>query len=218
MPVTPSRYLSIVFVLAVFVCSAACAKPEHFAIDPVHTRIAFKVDHSGFSNSIGTLSGSSGTLDFDRDDWRSAKVEVSIALDRLEMGDAKWKDKVLGASLLAAKQQPLAHFVSTSVEPRADNRALIHGTLSLRGHDTPVTLDAHLNALKRHPLTFKRTIGFSATATLSRKALQMGAYPDSIGDAVELQIEVEAEAAKVTAPGAAPAVPANSNDAAGNNR
>lgn len=218
MPVTPSRYLSIVFVLAVFVCSAACAKPEHFAIDPVHTRIAFKVDHSGFSNSIGTLSGSSGTLDFDRDDWRSAKVEVSIALDRLEMGDAKWKDKVLGASLLAAKQQPLAHFVSTSVEPRADNRALIHGTLSLRGHDTPVTLDAHLNALKRHPLTFKRTIGFSATATLSRKALQMGAYPDSIGDAVELQIEVEAEAAKVTAPRTAPAVPANTNDAAGNNR
>ena len=218
MPATLSRYLPIVFVLAVFVWSAACAKPEHFAIDPVHTRIAFKVDHSGFSNSIGTLSGSSGTLDFDRDDWRSAKVEVAIALDRLEMGDAKWKDKVLGASLLAAKQQPLARFVSTSVEPRAADHALIHGTLSLRGHDTPVTLDAHLNALKRHPLTFRRTIGFSATATLSRKALQMGAYPDSIGDAVQLQIEVEAEAAKVTEPGAAPAVPANTNDAAGNNR
>ena len=204
MPVTPSR--CVFFALAAAVAtSTAAAKPEHFAIDPVHTRIAFKVDHSGFSKAIGTFSGANGTLDFDRDDWHGAKVEVSIPLDRLDMGDAKWKDKVLGASLLGVHQQPIARFVSTSVELNGADRALIHGTLSLRGHDSPVTLDAHLNALKRHPLTFKRTIGFSATATLSRKALQMDAYPDVIGDAVEVQIEVEAEVAKVAEPQAAPA-------------
>ena len=204
MPAVLSHCACIAF-MAVVATSAASAKPEHFAIDPVHTRIAFKVDHSGFSKSIGTFSGASGTLDFDRDDWRQAKVEVAIPLDRLDMGDAKWKDKALGASLLGVRQQPVARFVSTSVEPRAGDHALIHGTLSLRGRDTPVTLDAHLNALKRHPLTFKRTIGFSATATLSRKALQMDAYPDSIGDAVELQIEVEAEVTKVAEPKPAPA-------------
>jgi polyisoprenoid-binding protein YceI len=182
----------------------AFAQPEHFAIDPVHTRIAFTVDHSGFSNAIGTFAGISGTLDFDRGDWRSAKVEVAIPLDRLDMGDAKWKDKVLGASLLGVRQQAVARFVSTRVEPTGNDRALIHGMLSLRGHDTPVTLDAHLNALKRHPLTFRRTAGFSATATLSRKALQMGAYPDVIGDAVQLRIEVEAEAANVAPARTAP--------------
>lgn len=213
MPTALTRNLLFAMVTAAM-ANAAVAKPEHFAIDPVHTRIAFAVDHSGFSKSIGTFSGATGTLDFDQNDWPSAKVEVAIALDRLDMGDLKWKDKVLGASLLGASRQPVARFISTSVESNGTDRALIHGTLSLRGQDTPIVLDAHLNALKRHPLTFKRTVGFSATATLSRKLLGMGAYPDSIGDAVELRIEVEAEAAKMEEP----QVPAKPNDAAGSNR
>ena len=209
------RALAMVAMASATFSADASAKPEHFAIDPVHTRIAFAVDHSGFSKSIGTFSGANGTLDFDNENWQQSKVEVAIPLDRLDMGDAKWKDKVLGASLLGVKQQPIARFVSTSVEPNGKDRALIHGTLSLRGHDTPVTLDARLNALKRHPLTFKRTLGFSATATLSRNLLGLGAYPDAIGDAVELRIEVEAEAAKAAGP---QAVPTDSNAAAGSNR
>jgi polyisoprenoid-binding protein YceI len=180
--------------------NSAAGKSEHFTIDPVHTRIAFKVDHLGFSKSIGTFSGANGTLDFDRDDWHGAKVSVAIPLDKLDMGDPVWKDKVLSASLLGVKQQPVARFVSTSVEPGTGDRALIHGTLSLRGHDSPVTLDAHLNALKRDSVTFKRKAGFSATTTLSRKALQVVGYPDAIGDAVEVQIELEAEIAKDQAP------------------
>jgi len=215
MPASSPRHIVIVAILAACASFSAVAKPEHFAIDPVHTRIAFAVDHSGFSKSIGTFSGATGMLDFDQADWPSAKVEVAIPLEHLDMGDAKWKDKVLGASLLGASRQPVARFVSTSVEANGTDRALIHGTLSLRGQDTPIVLDAHLNALKRHPLTFKRTVGFSATTTLSRKSLGMGAYPDSIGDAVELRIEVEAEAAKTAEP---PAAPTNSNDAAGSHR
>ena len=195
--------------LATLATSTVAAKSEHFAIDPVHTRIVFKVDHLGYSKSIGTFSGANGTLDFDRDDWHSAKVSVAILLDKLDMGDPVWKDKVLSTSLLGVKQQPVARFVSTSVEPGTGDRALIHGTLSLHGHDSPVTLDAHLNALKRDSLTFKRTIGFSATTTLSRKALQVDGYPDAIGDAVDVQIEVEAEVAKNQAPEATTAPPAN---------
>lgn len=214
MPAVSSRCVAIIVVLAVFGPPAASAKSEHFAIDPVHTRIAFKVDHLGFSKAIGTFSGANGTLDFDRDDWHSAKVAVAIPLQNLDMGDANWKDKVLSASLLGAKRQPVARFVSTSVEPGTGDRALIHGTLSLHGHDSPVTLDAHLNALKRDSLTFKRTIGFSATTTLSRKALQVDGYPDAIGDAVDVQIEVEAEVAK---PGQPPAEPA-AGDATGTSR
>ena len=49
------------------------------------------------------------------------------------------------------------------------------------------------NQLKRHPLPpFHRTAGFSATATLSRKAFGIDAWPSVIGDDVELRIEAEA--------------------------
>ncbi|TXG79242.1 MAG: polyisoprenoid-binding protein, partial [Rhodocyclaceae bacterium] len=41
--------------------SAACAvanagEPVRYAIDPVHTRVVFEIDHAGFSKAIGTVS------------------------------------------------------------------------------------------------------------------------------------------------------------------
>ena len=70
-----------------------------------------------------------------------------------------------------AERYPEARFVSTHVEPVDADHARVCGDLTLRGVTPPVCLDVTFNALKRHPLPpFRRTAGFSATATLSRKA------------------------------------------------
>jgi polyisoprenoid-binding protein YceI len=55
-----------------------------------------------------------------------------------------------------------------------------------------VTLHVTLNKLARHPLTFKRTAGFSATATLSRKDFGIDNWAKVVGDEVKLILEVEA--------------------------
>ena len=63
----------------------------------------------------------------------------------------------------------------------------------MRGVEHDVCLEVTLNQLKRHPLPpFHRTAGFSATATLSRKAFGITAWPSVIGDEIELRIEAEA--------------------------
>lgn len=67
------------------------------------------------------------------------------------------------------------------------------GDLTLRGVTRPLCMDVTLNALKRHPMPpFRRTAGFSATATLSRADFGMSAWKTVIGDRVELRIEAEA--------------------------
>jgi polyisoprenoid-binding protein YceI len=173
----------------------AHAAQEHFVIDPVHTRIAFRVEHLGLSHSIGTFSGANGTLDFDADDWRGAKLDVSIPLDKLDMGNDGWKKKVLSDAFLDFAKQPVARFVATSVAPIDKTHAKVTGTLSLRGHDSTVVLDVTLNGLKRSLYTeFHKTAGFSATATLHRKELGMDAYPDAVGEDVAIDIEAEARA------------------------
>jgi len=173
----------------------AQAAQEHFVIDPVHTRIAFRVEHLGLSRSIGTFSGANGTLDFDKDDWNGAKLDVSIPLDRLEMGNDAWKKKVLSDAFLDSAKQPVAHFVATSVAPIDKTHARVTGTLSLRGRDSTVVLDVALNGIKRSLYTeFRKTAGFSATATLHRKDLGMEAYPDAVGEDVAIDIEAEASA------------------------
>ena len=170
----------------------AAASVETFELDPVHTRVAFRIDHAGLSSAIGTFSGSTGQLRFDPDDWSTATLDVSIPLASLEIGDAKWREKVLDRTFLDADRQPAARFVSTRVEPGPAGSARVVGQLTLRGVSREVALDVKLNALKRHPMTLRRTAGFSATATLSRSAFGMDAWRNVVGDEVELMIEVEA--------------------------
>ena len=185
--------LTLAALLALSCNDAIAADSVRYSLDPVHTRVMFAVEHAGFSKAIGTVSGSTGTLEFDADDWRVAKVEVSVPLTRLDLGDEKWNRAALANNLLDGDDHPVATFVSTRVEPGDARHAAVYGLLTLRGVTNEVRLDVTFNALKRHPLPpFRRTAGFSATTMLSRKAFGIDAWPSVIGDAIELRIEAEA--------------------------
>jgi polyisoprenoid-binding protein YceI len=183
--------------VAALLCTAAIAAPAQaesrgYRIDPVHTRVAFQVSHAGFSQAIGTFSQARGRLDFDREDWSTTRLDVEIPLDTLDIGDADWRRRILDRTFFDAGKYPVARFISTRVERGAGDTATVHGTLTLRGRSQPVALQVTLNALKRHPLTFKRTAGFSARGTLSRKAFGITAWNSVVGDTVSLIIEAEA--------------------------
>lgn len=184
--------------LILLIAGNANAALESFDIDPVHTRVAFMVSHAGFSNAIGTFSGSTGQLQFDENDWSQSSVSVSIAIASLNLGDADWQNKMLDGTFFDADKFSTARFVSQRIEKLSDNKGIAHGVLTIRNISQPVSLDFTLNLLKRHPLNFKRTVGFSATATLSRKAFGMDAWKSVIGDEVKILIELEAAKAKST--------------------
>lgn len=179
--------------LALALPFAAMAEPAHYALDPVHTRVLFAVSHAGFSQAMGTVSGSHGELWFDPDDWSQAKLTVEVPLDRLDMGDAKWTKAVQATNLLDTAKYPVARFVSKRIEPVDATHARVCGDLEIRGvaHDT--CMDVAFNQLKRHPMPpFRRTAGFSATATLKRSDFGIDAWKSVIGDEVQLRIEAEA--------------------------
>lgn len=179
--------------LALVATGAAAAQARTYALDPVHTRVMFAVDHAGFSRAMGTVSGTTGTLLLDPDDWSGARVEARVPLQRIDLGDEDWNRATLARNLLDAQRHPHAVFVSESIEPLGQARAYVHGRLTLAGVTRPVTLEAVLNVLKRHPLPpFRRTAGFSAVAMLSRADFGITAWSSVIGDHVELRIEAEA--------------------------
>ncbi|MGY1408649.1 MULTISPECIES: YceI family protein [unclassified Luteimonas] len=178
----------------------ARAEPVAYALDPVHTRILVAVDHAGFSTALGTISGSTGTLHFTPGDWSGARVEVQIPLQRLDFGDEAWNRATLARNLLDAEDHPVATFSSTRVEPLDERRAIVHGLLELRGMSREVALQVELNGARRHPLPpFRRTVGFSATATLARSDFGITAWRSMIGDTVQLRIEAEATRTRVAA-------------------
>jgi polyisoprenoid-binding protein YceI len=170
----------------------AAAEEAVYALDPVHTRVAFQVSHAGFSQPVGSFSKVEGQLRFDPDDWSGAQLSVRIPVATLNLGDEDWQQKILDRTFFDARRFPQASFVSTRVESSGPNTATVTGELSLHGVTRPLTLQVTLNALKRHPLTRKRTAGFSATGTLRRSEFGMDAWKNVVGDEVRLIIEAEA--------------------------
>lgn len=186
-------YFAVVAGFLLFDGKAIAAEPVHYNLDPVHTRVMFAIDHAGFSKAIGTISGSNGSLSFDPERWHETRLQATVPLTRIELGDAGWNKAVLAGGLLDADHYPTAEFTTTKVEQIAPDRASVHGRLTLHGVTRDIVLDVKLNAAKRHPLPpFRRTIGFSATTRLSRRDFGIDAWPSVIGDAVELRIEAEA--------------------------
>ena len=183
--------------LAALAVSAACAvanagEPVRYAIDPVHTRVLFEIDHAGFSKAIGTVSGSEGSLHFDADDWSTAKLEVTVPMQRLDMGDSGWTASVFAPRFLDVKRYPQARFVSTRVERREGNRGTLCGELTLHGTTRPLCMELVLNKIARYPLPpFRRTAGFSARTSIKRSDFGMKSWRSLVGDEVELRIEAE---------------------------
>ncbi len=173
--------------------TAAEPTAPRYTIDPVHSRVLFSVEHAGFSNALGTFAAPRGTLQFPSRGWRGAGVEVELDLATLDLGNDDWNARMQRHDFLASAEHPIARFRSERIEPIDDRHAVVHGLLTLRGRSRPVTLDVRLNRHAPHPLTMRRTVGFSAVATLSRSAFGMTAWPRVVGDTVELRIEVEAQ-------------------------
>lgn len=172
---------------------AALAQVAGYRLDPVHTRVLFGVSHAGFSTALGTVSGSTGTLAFDPDDWSSARLQVEVPLARADLGDARWNRALAARNLLDTARWPVASFVSNRIEPLDPARASVCGTLTLRGVAREQCLQVTFHQLRRAPLPpFRRTAGFSATATLKRSDFGIDAWKSIIGDEVELRIEAEA--------------------------
>ncbi len=200
--------------------TSALAQVQGYRLDPVHTRVLFSISHAGYSQAIGTVSGSQGMLAFDPEDWQSAKLSVEVPLQRMDMGDAKWTQAVVARRFLDVARYPVATFVSSRIEAvdgetgadsvgstghgstangsDADDgtsrHARVCGTLTLHGVGRDLCLDVTFNKLKHYPLPpFRTTVGFSATGTLKRSDFGITAWKSLVGDEVHLRIEAEAQ-------------------------
>lgn len=187
----PAPLLRSGLMLSLLFSAPAVTAADRYSIDPVHTRVAFKVMHAGFSPSIGTVSRPTGTLIYDEADPGASQVSIDIDLSTLDMGDAGWNRKVL-EDFLDAGDHPQARFRSTSVEAVSANLLRVAGNLEIAGGNAPVVFTVVVNAHKRHPLTLKKTLGMQASADFSRKALGIDAWPSLVGDRVHLDVAIEA--------------------------
>ena len=183
---------------------------KRWKIDPTHSSLSMVVRHMLVSRVRGQFQRWGGVLELDGAS-RGGLTSVSVCIDaasidtQVPMRDAHLRSR----DFLDAARHPTIGFRSTSVVPVGPSRTSLSGhdsparafqvtgELTLRGVTRAVVLDATYEGRVRD-LDGVERIGFSALATISRKAfgitfnhvLDTGGL--AIGDKLELCIDLAA--------------------------
>ncbi len=164
-----------------------------WAIDPVHSSIAFSVRHLMVSKVRGHFNEFSGAVVVGADGTPSVNAEIAIdSIDtRNEQRDAHLKS----ADFFDAEKYPTATFASTGVRENGEGYVL-DGDFTVKGITKPVSLNLEFNGVNPG-MGHGEVAGFSASVVLNRKdfgididmPLETGVV---VGDKVTITLEIEA--------------------------
>lgn len=174
--------------------AGASAEPLDYQIDKVHSQVHASVLHMGFSNSTARFNVKEGSIRFDATDVASAKVDATLNVAGISLGDATWQEHVSADKWFNVAAFPEARFVSTKVEKTGDKTMTVSGDLTLKGVTLPVTLQATLNQAGPHPMSKKPALGISANGSIKRSDFGISEYLGPVSDEVQIRIELEASA------------------------
>ncbi|GLS40054.1 polyisoprenoid-binding protein [Mesorhizobium tianshanense] len=165
-----------------------------FEIDPVHSGIAFFIDHLGFSKVIGTAKEFSGTFEFDAAQPANSSLEVAVKVAGISTNNSQRDSDIQGADWFNATEFPQITFVGREFKAVDAKSGTITGDLTIAGVTKPVTLDVTFNKEGENPWDKSHVVGFSARTLVKRSDFGMKAALGMIGDEVSLVIQVEGRA------------------------
>jgi len=119
--------------------------------------LTFATDYQG-EVFVGRLPSFSTRLSFDPTRLAGSKLDVTIALASVTVGDPDGDDTLKGGDFFNVAQFPQARFSASTFRSLGANRYAADGTLSLRGASKPVTLTFTWTPGARPVLTGKATL------------------------------------------------------------
>ncbi|MFD9563276.1 YceI family protein [Streptomyces sp. NPDC059994] len=169
--------------------------PGIWAIDPVHSEIAFSVRHLGIANVRGRFDEFEGEIVLAENPLESS-VTATIKIASVSTAHDQRDVHVRSEEFLHAEEFPEMTFRSTGIRPGNGDGFLADGELTVRGVTRPVTLDLELNGFTKG-YEGRAVAGFSATTQISRKAFGVhgGTTGAALGDTIKITLEVEASQA-----------------------
>lgn len=173
---------------------SASAEMARYDIDASHTVVAFLVGHVGYSSVLGRFSDVSGYFMYDPETQELGDVSVSVGLASIESDNDARDNHVQSGDFLDVENNPQMVFTANGGEAASETEGTVTGTLSLRGQESPLTLNVRLNKLAEYPFGHKKeTVGISARGSVLRSDFGMdyGVANGLVGDEVSIIIETE---------------------------
>ncbi|PZU06896.1 YceI family protein [Sphingomonas sp.] len=164
-----------------------------YKVETNHTLAEFTVNHFGFNDFFGVIPGATGSLTLDPKAIGSAKLDVSLPVERISTTNSILDGELKSADWFDAAKYPTIRFVSQQVVQTGANSARISGTITMHGVSKPMVLDATFGGAGVNMMSKAYTIGFSATGTLKRSEFGVSKYVPAVSDEVRIKISVAFE-------------------------
>ena len=166
------------------------AAVETYAIDPAHSSVVFTVRHF-LAKVPGTFAKFTGTLTVDRDNFEKNQITAAVEIAGIDTRNENRNKHLLTGDFFLAEQFPTATFTSKSWKKSGDKTYSVAGDLTIRGQTRPLVLEVRFLGFADGQRGAKLT-GWEAVTTIDRTDFGIGKPERSIGDEVELSINIEA--------------------------
>jgi polyisoprenoid-binding protein YceI len=170
------------------------APTNHWAADPAHSAIGFRVRHLGITWVNGTFGQWTAELNYDPARPEAASVTARIQAATISTGNDR-RDNDLRTNYLVTDSFPDITFKSTRVERTAPDHLRVTGDLTIRGITHPAVLETDLGGVLA--TSRGRRTAFSATTSVKRQdyGISLNRFMEGaqvVGDDVRITIDVEA--------------------------
>ncbi len=171
---------------------SAAAAPERYVFDKAHTDILFFVSHFGFSTMQGEFVEYEGELVLDEENPEQSSIRVTIETASLDTDHAERDAHLRSADFFNVEEHPTMTFESTEVRLVGEEKAEVHGDLTILGQTRPATLTVNLNAKGASPvMPDVYVVGLDAETVIDRTEFGMETFAPAIGEEVAIRISTE---------------------------
>jgi polyisoprenoid-binding protein YceI len=166
-----------------------------WAIDPVHSEIAFSVRHLMVSKVRGRFETFEGEI-VTGDDVLDTQATVSVVLWSINTGHEDRDNDLRSDNYFEVDKYPTMTFRSTSIKAEGDG-FVVEGDLTIKGVTRSVPFQVEFNGISPDPWGGTRA-GISATGEINRKDfglsfdMPMEGGGLVVGDRIKLELEIEA--------------------------
>jgi polyisoprenoid-binding protein YceI len=169
---------------------------QSWQLDPTHSTVEFAVKHLMIATVKGRFGDVSAVLDGEFDNPESFRLEVTIATDSIETGQAQRDAHLRSPDFFDTMKWPAITFVGKKIEGDVNGEFTLYGDITIRDVTREIKLEVTNEGSVKDPWGNVR-VGFSAKGKLDRskfgltynQLLEAGGL--TIGD--EIRISVDAE-------------------------
>jgi polyisoprenoid-binding protein YceI len=189
-------------IVAFFALAVSAFAADTLNIDTAHSSVQFTVRHMLISNVPGSITGITGTINYDPQDVTKSSVDANIKVSTINTANENRDKDLRGPNFFDTDKYPEARFVSKKIEKRGDQLVAI-GDLTIKDVTKQIELPFELLS-GNTPMG--PAVGISASMKINRKDFHInynrlmdngGAV---VGDEVKLEINLEAKPPRKDAP------------------